>query len=191
MSIPQTKNLQATLDELAGFLINIKIDMREGAELMPIFEIFFPSNWQVLEHQDFIFETIPLGGNATGYKFSLANRELNADSIVNHITRLIKYNEEIEEKQQQLLELQRRREIEIETEIENLRTAFIESNQSPKKTVAAVAVTAEAPAALAGISAFMANVRKSKGAKPSVMVDTFVPEREEDESVDGMEETAE
>lgn len=188
MTIPQTQNLQATLDELAGFLINIKIDMREGAELMPIFEIFFPSNWQVLEHKDFICETIPLGGNATGYKFSLSNRELTADAIVNHITRLIKYNEEIEEKQQQLLELQRRREIEIQAEIENLRTAFLESSPSSVKPIP---VTAEAPTPLAGISDFMANVRKSKGAKPSIMVDTFVPERDEDESDDGVEEMAE
>ena len=190
MTIPQTQSLQTTLDELAGFLVNIKIDMREGAELMPIFEILFPSSWQVIDHKDFICETIPLGVNATCYKFALRNRELTADSIVEHIKRLITYNEEIEEKQKQLIELQRRREIELQAEIENLRTAFMEGNSLPAKA-AATPVTAEAPK-LDEVTKFMANRRQPlKTVKSPLLVDDYVPEREEDESADDMEETPE
>lgn len=187
MAIPQTQNLQTTLDELAGFLVNIKIDMREGAELMPIFEILFPSAWQVLEHANFTCETIPLGTSATCYKFSLRNRELSADSIVEHIKRLITYNEEIEEKQQQLLELQRRREIELQAEIENLRTAFMEGNTVSAK----VLIAAESPKP-DEVTKFMNNrLQSPKPKKSPLLVDEYVPEREDDEVGDDMEETPE
>jgi hypothetical protein len=88
------------------------------------------------------------------------------------------------------MELQRRREIELQAEIENLRTAFLEGTVVPSKPLPAP-VTAEAPK-LEEVSKFMANRRSApKPAKSPLLVDEYVPEREEDESAEDMEETPE
>lgn len=194
MTPEQPQSLQTTLDELAGFLVNIKIDMREDADLMPIFEILFPITWQVLEHQDYSYETIPLGANATCYKFSLLNQELSADSLVEHIKRLINYNEEIEEKQKQLLELQRRRETELEAEIEKLRVDFMKSNTAKivaPSSINEVVIDVQPP--FPHLLSNSQKVRKANEVKlkseSKLVVESYTPEREEDENGDEMIET--
>lgn len=193
MTSEQPQSLQTTLDELAGFLVNIKIDMREDADLMPIFEILFPATWQVLKHRDFLCETFPLGIKATSYKFSIINDKLSADDLVAHIKKLINYNEEIEGKQKQLLELQRRREIELEAEIEKLRLNFLEANSEDSSTINETVVESTPTVELTyNFQKPSATIQEKKETtlKSKLVVESYVPEREESEDDTEMIESA-
>lgn len=182
--MPQvSKNvLQEALDELSGFLVKIEVDMREESDTPSyIFEILFPAAWLTLEHADFVTEKIPLSQSATRYKISLRNKSLGADAVLAHISKLIRYNEEIEEKQQELMELQRRRETEIQLEIEQLKQAFLKGESVP-----------QAKKEEEFDFAFMRNSRANKkpiSAAVSAMVQDFEPEREEEEDSEAVEET--
>lgn len=129
--------LQNLLDELAPYLQSLQIDPDNNFK--PILTFIFPINWEIGEMQDnYGFELIEETDDYVELAFHILKQELNLDNLYDFIRfEIIKYNQLLEEKQEELTnkirKIQEEKEIEIETLKYNLKMEVKNNNNSGNK----------------------------------------------------------
>lgn len=126
--------LQSIIDKLLPYLRNIGID--KDNKFLPVLTIIIPIEWEVpLNNSNYVIEQAALNELALEVEIGIFNQEKTLDDLVDFVENdIIKYNEIMEQKQQEIEENIRRIQEKSLREIEEMKRNLLNDQKSFTKT---------------------------------------------------------